>query len=91
MNERGEGSKSLLWIVLVAIVLLLILWATGILDFSSDGELKAPDVEVSAEGGELPDIDADVADISTGTETVEVPTLEVEGADAAAEDDDGNN
>lgn len=86
MNERGEGSKSLLWIVLVAIVVVLVLWATGILDFDAEGDLQAPDVEVT--GGEVPDIDADVADISTGTETVEVPTLEVDQADAAAEDDD---
>ena len=85
MNERGEGNKSLLWIILVAVVVVLLLWAFKIIDFSADGELEAP--EVSVEGGELPEVDADVADIDVGTEevTVEVPEVEVDGADADAE------
>ena len=88
MNERGEGNKSLLWIILVAVVVFLLLLVTGVIDFSSEGELEAPEVEV--EGGALPDIDADVADINVGTEevTVEVPEVDVDAADAEAEDDD---
>ena len=88
MNERGEGNKSLLWIILVAVVVVLLLWAFKIIDFSAEGDLEAP--EVSVEGGQLPDIDADAADISVGSEevTVEVPDVNVDGANAAAEDDD---
>lgn len=90
MSEHGSGNKSLLWIILVAVVIFLLLWATGILDFSSEGDLEAPDVDIEATGGELPDIDADVADIDVGTEevTVEVPEVDVDTADAEAEDDD---
>lgn len=86
--SEGGSNKSLLYIILVAVVVVLLLWAFKIIDFSSEGELEAP--EVSIEGGELPDIDADVADVDLGTDevTVEVPTVDVEGADAAAEDDD---
>lgn len=87
MNERGEGNKSLLWIILVAVVVFLLLWAFGVIDFSASGEVEAPDVDVSVEGGELPEVNADVMDVDVGTEevTVEVPEVEVDGADADAE------
>ena len=88
MSEHGSGNKSLLYIILAAVVIFLLLWATGIIDFSSEGDVEVPEVEV--QGGELPDIDADVADIDVGTEevTVEVPEVSVDEADASAEDDD---
>lgn len=87
MTESG-GNKTLLWVILGVVAVVVILLATGMLDFSSEGDLEAP--EVSVEGGEVPDIDADLGDIDVGTEevTVEVPEVSVEGADASAEDDD---
>lgn len=41
---------------------------------------SAPDVDVSVEGGEMPEINAEVGDIETGTEevTVTVPTVDVQ-------------
>lgn len=81
MNENNS-SKTLLWVVLAAVVLFLLLWAFDIIDFSAQGDVEAPDVDVSVDGGELPDVDADVADVDVGTEevTVEVPEVDVEGA-----------
>ncbi|WP_265570180.1 hypothetical protein [Sphingomicrobium nitratireducens] len=80
----GRKGNSLLWIILVAVVIFAILWATDIIDFAAKGDLEAPDVDVSVEGGEVPNIDADVADIDVGTETknvtVEVPDVDIEGA-----------
>lgn len=46
-------------------------------DQTQEGEL--PEVDVNAEGGEMPAYDVDTAevDIGTRTETVEVPTMDV--------------
>jgi len=45
--------------------------------------------EVDVEGGALPEYDVDAADVDVGTETqtVEVPTIDVEEADAGAPGD----
>ena len=79
-------NRNVLLAILAAIVLLLVLLMTGVIDLDSDGG-ALPDVDVSATGGEMPDIDADVADIDVGSKevTAEVPTLEVNEADASAE------
>lgn len=46
-------------------------------DQTQEGEL--PEVDVNAEGGEMPayDVDAAEVDVGTRTETVEVPTMDV--------------
>ncbi|NNC47363.1 MAG: hypothetical protein HKO13_02895 [Sphingomonas sp.] len=87
MAEHNDGNKTLLWVILGAILLVIILFATGIIDMSSEGG-DMPEVEV--EGGALPDVDADVADVGVDSEevTVEVPEVDVDAADAEAEDDD---
>ena len=87
MAESNGGSKTLLWVILAAVALIVILFATGVIDMSSEGG-ELPDVEV--DGGELPDVDADVADVDVGTDevTVEVPDVDVDAADAEATDDD---
>ena len=60
MADSNGGSKTLLWVVLAVILVLVILFATGIIDLSSEGG-EMPEVEVQE--GSLPDIDADVADV----------------------------
>ena len=49
-------------------------------DIDQTEEASLPDVDVSVEGGNLPEYDAEVGDIETGTEqiTMEVPTIEFE-------------
>lgn len=69
-------------IVIVILVLFGLAWATGIIDFDQTQEGQLPDVSV--DGGQLPKVDADVADVDVGTknEVVEVPTIDVDRADA---------
>lgn len=86
---------------IVAAVIAVVVIAFGIymIDVDVSGEVEAPDVDVAVEGGELPEVDAEVGSIEAGSEevTVTVPTVEVnppedgdDVADADAEDEDDN-
>ena len=85
--SKGAGNKTLLWVVVVIVLLVIIAYATGFFDTDVEGDLAAPDVDVSVEGGELPDVSSDVGEIDVDTEevTVETPTLDVDAADADEE------
>lgn len=83
LNRREPRSRNgILIAVVVVLLLLLVAWAAGLFDVKASGELEAP--KVSVEGGSLPDVDADVADVNVGTKTttVEVPTVDVDSANA---------
>lgn len=84
-RTSGNTGRNVLLAIVAIVVLLLILFALGIFDVDTQGEVEAPQVQV--EGGALPEVDADAADISTGTETrtVEVPTVDVNAAEAGEE------
>lgn len=80
-DHRGGGAKRTIVILLVvALVALAIAWFTGLLKVDTDGALKAPEVDVS--GGAVPDVDVKTGelDVGTKTETVEVPTIDVQKA-----------
>jgi cytoskeletal protein RodZ len=85
-THRGGPGRTILVIVLVALVALAIAWALGLFQVETDGQLKAPDVNVS--GGEVPDVDVQAADVDIGTktETIEVPTVDVTPPDEKAAD-----
>ncbi len=55
-------------------------FAFFMIDIDQTEEASLPDVDVTVEGGNLPEFDADVGDIDVGTEevTVTVPTIDVE-------------
>lgn len=55
---------------------------------TQEGEL--PDVDVTAEGGQLPEYDVETADVEVGTreETVTVPDVDVTMPDEQPEQDD---
>ncbi|MBZ6377778.1 hypothetical protein B5C34_03180 [Pacificimonas flava] len=78
----GNGGRTILWIAILAVVVLIILYALGFFSAEVEGELEAPNVDVSAEGGSIPDVDVDAGEIEVGTEeeVVEVPTIDVEEA-----------
>lgn len=80
VRDRGSVSRPLLILVLVVLALAVVAWLTGLIDFDASGELEAPKVEVT--GGEVPSVDVDTADIDVGTktETIEVPTIDVDKA-----------
>lgn len=86
VERRGGLGRTLLIILLAAVVLGLIAWATGLINFDASGDLRAPEVKV--EGGELPKVQAEVADIDVGEKkvTVDVPTVSVDkpGDDGSA-------
>lgn len=68
----------------VAIIAGLIIFTD--VDLTSTGELP----EVSVEGGEMPGVDVDVADVDVGSKevTVEVPTVDVDLPKEGEEADD---
>lgn len=77
-EDRGSGAGRIFAIVAVlALAGVVAAWAAGLFTVETDGALKAP--EVNIEGGQLPSVDVDAADVEVGTTTatVEVPTVEV--------------
>lgn len=82
-----KGGRTILIILVVLIVLAFIAYALGLFNVDSSGEVEMPEVDVSAEGGEVPDVQVETGDIDVGSEEVEmeVPTLDVDPVD-----DDGS-
>lgn len=86
-ERRGGGiGRTLLILLVAAVVLGLIAWALGLLNFDASGEIKAPEVKV--EGGELPKVQMETGDIDIENKkvTVDVPTVDVDkvGDDGSA-------
>jgi hypothetical protein len=87
-DDRRENSGPGRLIAIVALLALLGLaaaWATGLFNIGTSGTLQAP--KVSVQGGEVPAVEVETADIDVGTktETVEVPTVTI-----TKPDDDGS-
>lgn len=81
------------WMSFILLLALLTVFATGCrVRQTEEGDM--PDVDVSAEGGKLPEYDVDAADVDVKTEKREitVPDVDVnmpgEKADDKGEDDD---
>ena len=76
-------------IILAAAAGILVL-VVGIymIDIDQTQDTRLPDVEVSVEGGQLPEFDAEVGDIETGTKevTVTVPTVDIQSPEEDASD-----
>jgi hypothetical protein len=83
---RTSAGRTILIIVLVALVALAIAWALGLFQIETQGELRAPEVDIS--GGEVPNVNVQAADVDVGTrtETIEVPTVDVTTPDEKAAD-----
>jgi len=73
---RSGGGRAIWIILLVLIILGLIAWAMGLVNFDASGDLKAPDVKV--EGGEVPDVQMETGEIDVGTKNVEVAVPDVD-------------
>lgn len=84
-RESGIGRVLLLALV-AALVLGLIAWATGLINLDASGKLETPQVKV--EGGEIPKVQVETADVNIGEKkvTVDVPTISVDkpGDDGSA-------
>lgn len=64
----------------VAAVAVIVAIGVYMIDFDVTEEGSLPDVDVSVEGGNLPEVDAEVGSVTTGTttETVTVPDVDVD-------------
>ena len=76
MNLTNKSA----WKSLVLVLALLVSVATGSCRVKQTEEGEMPDVDVSTEGGKMPEYDVDAADVDVSTEerTIEVPTVSVE-------------
>lgn len=76
MNLTNKSA----WKSLVLVLALLVSVATGACRVKQTEEGEMPDVDVSTEGGKMPEYDVDAADVDVSTEerTIEVPTVSVE-------------
>lgn len=79
IDRRGGGGRSIILILVVVAVLAVIAYAMGLFNVDTSGELEAPDVDVTASGGEVPDVQVETADVDVGTqtETVKLPDVDV--------------
>ncbi|MEE4348687.1 MAG: hypothetical protein V2J26_00520 [Pacificimonas sp.] len=88
-------NKTLLWIIIAAVAIFILLLVTDVIDFDSEGDVTLPDVDVeaTAEGGSLPEVQVDTADIDVDPGAVDVD-LDVDGdlpsVDMDPADDDGD-
>lgn len=66
-------------IIAIVVAALAIGFGVYMIDIDQTEEASLPDVDVSVEGGNLPEFDAEVGSINVGTteETVTVPDVEV--------------
>lgn len=83
--------------IVIGVLAALAIVAFGIymIDLDMTEEARLPDVDVSVEGGNLPEVEAEVGDIDVGSEevTVTVPTVDVESPEEEAQNErvaDGN-
>lgn len=78
-DRRGGGGRTIVIILVVIAVLALLAYALGLFNVDTSGELEAPDVNVTTEGGEVPDVQVETGDVDVGTttETVKLPDVDV--------------
>lgn len=89
--------------LLIALVGLAVLaQMTGLLDFDTSGNLRAPAIDVQVSGGEVPEVDVETAKVKVGVteKTVELPSgvdvdmqreqVELPDVDVAETGDDGS-
>lgn len=77
-------KPSVIFAAIAAVVVLV--FAIYMIDIDQTEETRLPDVDVSVEGGQLPEFKAEVGDIDTGTKevTVTVPTVDIQSPEEEA-------
>lgn len=73
-----RGKRTIIIVVVIILALLLLAWAAGLFSVATEGDVDLP--EVSIEGGNLPDVDVDAANVNltTDRETIQVPDVDVD-------------
>ena len=69
--------RFILTILVIAVLVLIAGVATGFIDLTASGRLRAPQVAVTAKGGEVPKVDVRTKELVVGTteKNVQVPAL----------------
>lgn len=72
--------RKVLIVLAIIVVVAIILFATGFWSVDQTQEGALPEVNVSAEGGQLPEFDLESKEVVVGTteQNVEVPKVETE-------------
>lgn len=75
-------KRFILTILVIVVLVAIVGVATGFVDLNTSGQLRAPKVNVTAEGGEVPAVDVDTKELVVGTtETnVGVPKIGIENS-----------
>lgn len=78
-----------LTIIGVIVAAVAIGFGVYMIDIDQTEQASLPNVDVTVEGGNLPEFDAEVGDIETGTEviTMEVPTIDIQSPEEDAADE----
>lgn len=73
-------KRFILTILVIAVLVMIVGVATGFINLNSSGQLRAPKVNVTAQGGEVPKLDVNTKELVVGTtETnVAVPRIGME-------------
>jgi len=73
-------SRTVLVILAIVALVLVVLLATGILNVNQTKDGALPDVDVSAEGGQVPEFDVDAKEVVVGTteRNVSVPDVDID-------------
>lgn len=68
--------------------ILVLVFAVYMIDIDQTQETRLPDVDVNVEGGQLPEFEAEVGDVETGTKdvTVTVPTVDIQSPEEDAKE-----
>lgn len=84
-------KPSVIFAAIAAVAVLA--FAIFMIDIDQTEETRLPDVNVSVEGGQLPEFKADVGDIDTGTKevTVTVPTVDIQSPEEEAAEEAEQN
>ena len=91
-------KRFILTILVLVVLAMIVAVATGFVDLTSSGQLRAPKVNVTAQGGEVPKLDVDTKEVVVGTteKTVGVPKIGIEQSKinvptiGVQDNDDGN-
>lgn len=71
--------RAVLLAVAAIVVVVAVLFFSGFISVEQTQEAELPDVDVTTEGGQAPEFEAETGEVEVGTEetTIEVPDVEV--------------